>query len=175
MLLIIKSWPVCIYATLDPTILLNIYKQNTKWWGSELDGNFTWTLFFLIWYFSKLRQRPWFANSSLTSKPWINQWIAVSNCETYLSIFKNPTNAHQQHSPKNTNSHLQVFVGARQCAELFTSIISSSQLNEMEFILFLFAEKRGLKWFGIMYYMWQVVRHGGRSLTHSCKIPKPGT
>lgn len=112
---------------------------------------------------------------SLTSRPWINQWTAVSNCETYLSIFKNPTNAHQQHSPKNTNSHLQVFVGARQCAELFTSIISSSQLNEMEFILFLFAEKRGLKWFGIMYYMWQVVRHGGRSLTHSCKIPKPGT
>lgn len=171
MLLIIKSWPVCVYAALDPTIFLNIYRQNTKWSGSKLDGNFMWTLFFLIWYFSKPRQRPWFANSMvLTRRPWINQWTTVSNYEIYLSIFKNPTNAHQQLSPKNTNSHLQVFVGARQCAELFTCIISSSQFYEMELTLFLFAEKRGL-----VYYMWQVVRHGGRSLTQSCRIPMPGT
>ena len=90
MLLIIKSWPVCIYATLDPTILLNIYRQNTKWWGSELDGNFMWTLFFLIWYFSKPRQRPWFANSTVLQADLesINgqQWATVKPISVFSKI-----------------------------------------------------------------------------------------
>lgn len=148
MLLIIKSWQVCVYAALDPTILLNIYRQNTKWSGSELDGNIMWTLFFIIWYFSKPRQRPWFANSTVLQRPWINQWTTMSNCETYLSIFKNPTNAHQQLSPKNTNSHLQVFLGP---GNVLSSLHASSHLhNCTRWNLYYFCLQKREAWSGLV-------------------------
>lgn len=90
MLLIIKSWPVCVYAALDPRILLNIYRQNTKWSGSELDGNFMWTLFFLSWYFSKPRQRPWFANSTVLQRDLElihgQQWAIVKPISVFSKI-----------------------------------------------------------------------------------------
>lgn len=65
-----------------------------------------------------------------------------------------------------------MFVGT----ELFTCVISSPRPYEVELILLLFADEKTKArevWYNML-NVTQVVSDGARSLTHSCRIPKPG-
>lgn len=138
--------------SLDPTILLNIYRQNTKWWGSELDGLYVDSILSYLVFWNQGRGHGLQIPQSYKQTLGVNQWTAVSNCRNLSQYF--------QKSLMLINSILlKILIHIYKCLLGLGNVLSSSHAsshlhNWMRWNLYYFClQKERLKvvWYNVLH------------------------